>query len=181
MKSFFFLFLLAGGTSFAQPISELSYISHIDSVVSGGLAEMREYEAKSDSYQKLTGYYYNNDLVYISTVKNGELANSIHSGYYIRNNELISSSIHKCRTNEYEILDLELYTAANTDSLGKVDYSKLPVNCLTVTLFCQSDKMTREVEGMDVFPELEPISARKESDLITFRQLVSDLDRYSGL
>ena len=181
MKSLFALTLLISSFGSAQPIEELFYMNYIDSLMANELTGVKEYEGQDNSYQALRGYYYNNELVALQTFQKGELANFTRCTYYMKDNKLFSSSQHKCRTNEYEILDLDLYSEKNRDSLGSVDYSKLPTNCMTVKLFYQSEKMTREIEGMDVFDPLESYSERKEADASSCRQLLAELERYSGL
>jgi len=183
MQYFLALGLLISTCAFGQPVEELFYMNYIDSLVANELTTVRTYENenRTEGYQTVHGYYYNDELVAIQTLRKGELADFNRCTYYLKNGALFSSSMHDCRTNQYEILDLALYSEANRDSLGKVDYSKLPTNCMTVKLFCQSEKMTREIEGLDVFDPLEPFSERKRSDHEQCKQLLAELDNYSKL
>lgn len=126
MKSIIVCALLLGSYSFSQPVEELFYTHYIDSLVTNDLAEVREYQSSSDQYTHLRGFYYDHELIALETEQVGELANLTRCRYYLKNGLLFSTSTHDCRTNEYEILDLALYSEANRDSLGRVDYSKLP-------------------------------------------------------
>ena len=181
MKSILVCALLFSSYSSAQLIEEEAYMNYIDSLVTNDLAEVHDYKSSSDNYTHLRGFYYDHELIAVETEQVGELANLTRCRYYLKNGLLFSSCMHDCRTNEYEILDLALYSEANRDSLGRVDYSKLPTNCMTLKLFCASGKMTREVEGIDVFDQPASISEKQRKDFETCDQLLSELERYSKI
>lgn len=52
---------------------------------------------------------------------------------------------------------------------------------MTLKLFCASGRMTREIEGIDVFDQPASISEKQRKDFETCDQLLSELERYSKI
>jgi hypothetical protein len=149
-----FIFLACAGLIFAQE-AERSYIREVEAKIAGPAVSRTE---KKTASQTVTAYFYDDRLILLRTMETGELANKVSSDYFLRDDSIIAVRTNKCLTSN-EILDLDLYIEANRDSTGKADFSGLPTDCMLVELFCDSRKMTRTVEGNDVFDALPEFTA----------------------
>ncbi len=172
MKPFLLLLtLFSCGSAFAQEPLELSYMQEIDAKMDSRAIVRKEFPSNEET---ATAWYFDGSLVCIAFEQQGELANRTTTRYYIRNDSLIATQTHKCLTSN-EILDLEYYMEAHRDSLGNVDLSQLPTNCVTVCVFYQSEKMSRAIEGYDVFDELKPYTELQTSGRERFTALRQQL------
>lgn len=170
MKPFPFLFsFLFAGTVLAQEPTELAYMYEIDAKMDSK-AVVHKILPSTEAQTTTTAWYFDGSLVCIALEESGELANTITTHYYIRNDSLVAIQTRKCLTSS-EILDLEHYSEAHRDSLGNVDLSQLPTDCMTVCVFYESGKMSRQIEGYDVFDPLKPYAELTASGKEQFTHL----------